>query len=404
MSASKKFVLMGVVIIGVAGVWAYRFWNDPHRQFEAARQAMRAGDVETVRKTMEVLKDYPLFNAHRHFLRGSLLLRDGAMDEAYQEFGFCIEHPDLEVDATVLAGQALYQARRAGNAKVLWDRALKLDPNCLDAHRWLGVLCYDIGAMDHALNHFKKVSELAPKDARPDRMMGMIHWMYDRPQDAVNHYRESLRRSTDQPDLETILMELAECEAKVRDYPAALETLAKCKTRSVRHRTLEADSRFSLGEYDRAMQLLDEALAEAPDDYLARLAKGKILLAQQKPQEAADALKAAIERRAVDDDAHAQLATALRILGKDEEAKHHEEESARLRDLWIQNRDYHTKAIAEPNNAELRFKMGTLSKELDRPDLARAWFQAAIAINPEYDEALKELDALTPNEEVSTQP
>jgi ankyrin repeat protein len=64
------------------------------------------------------------------------------------------------------------------------------------------------------------------------------------------------------------------------------------------------------------------------------------------------------------------------------------DELKRLRTEFSQ---LHETAAAEPNNADVRCRLGVLARALDRPDLARGWFEAALAINPRHHEARRYL-------------
>ncbi len=67
---------------------------------------------------------------------------------------------------TCSLAKAAYKIGAVGNAKLHWEEALRANPECVAAHRWLGVLYYDLGAMDAAMLHLGSVSRLAPDDYR----------------------------------------------------------------------------------------------------------------------------------------------------------------------------------------------------------------------------------------------
>ena len=386
--ATTMLVLLALVL--VAGLIAYQMWQDPQRRFNRAREALCAGELEAVRAEVDALADYPLYAPHRHFLRGALLLWDGQSIAALPELKTSADHPDLERDSLVLAGQALYQLGLAGNAKLHWEKALRLDPDCTDAFRWLGVLAYDIGAFDQAIDQFQRVSEIDPQDPRSERMIGMIHWMLDRPELAIEHYRESLRRSVEQPDVDDVRTELAECQMKVHDYAAAEESLLQCQ-RSARQRTLLADSHFGRGQLDEALQAAQEALTIQPDFFLALRTKGDVLLGRGDAETATEVLTEAVKQNPSDYRARFQLAAALRRLGKLDEAATQTEQGTKLRETWQEFSDAHLKTSEQPTNRELRLRLGDLAQQLSLPDLAMSWYRAALTVDPNYREAAERL-------------
>jgi tetratricopeptide (TPR) repeat protein len=321
------------------------------------------------------------------------LLKRGRPAEAVNQFQLAVEHPDLNVDTLVLAGQASYQMGRAGGAQELWEKALELDPNAANAHRWLAVLYYDLGAMQQALGHLQRVAELAPADPRPDRLMGLINKDYERFNRAIGHYRESLRRGPRQKDREAVLFELAECQVKLRDFTSALATLQQCPPHEQKL-VLEAECHHNLGDGAKAQALLEEALAQAPSDLPALMLRGTVLSTNGDLVQAKEAFEAAVRHHPKDYRARYKLAQAYRQLGDDESADKEMALAEDLRKLWRKFSELHLDAVEQPVNARLRYEIGQLARQLDRPDLAKNWFRAALLIDPELSEALDALKSL----------
>ncbi len=380
-----------LAVVLVAGlVVAARLWASPQRVFDRAKTALHAGDEATVRQELRHLQGVPAFAPHRRFLSGALLLRSGKFDEALQEFEFSVNHPDLQIESLILSGQAFYQSGRSGNAQQLWNRALGLQPDHVDVHRWLGVLYYDLGAMDLAILHLQKASELAPSDSRPDRLMGLINKDYERPDEAVKHYRESLRRDARQPDHESILLELAYCQIRLFDYQNALETL-KQTARSSKQQLLQAECTLSMGDKSSAQVLLESALSAEPRNKEALLLKGRMELESGKFADAIKTLNDAVGYYPKDFVTRFKLVQALRRQGDAETAQQQEAIANELKELWRKFSDLHMQAMKEPRNASARQELGNLALRLDRPDLAKSWFQAVLAIEPENQQALEQL-------------
>jgi len=62
-----------------------------------------------------------------------------------------------------------------------------------------------------------------------------------------------------------------------------------------------------------------------------------------------------------------------------------------LKKLWTEFSELHAQAADQPDNADVRCQLGVLARQLDRPDLARSWFDAALAIQPNHAETLRQL-------------
>ncbi len=83
-----------------------------------------------------------------------------------------------------------------------------------------------------------------------------------------------------------------------------------------------------------------------------------------------------------------KLGRAYRRLGDSQNADEQGRIADNIKRLRLQFSKLHETAASEPNNADVRRQLAILANQLDRPDLARVWFQAALAINPKLEEPL----------------
>lgn len=373
--------LVVLLILMLCGSLAYQWWADPERHFRSGMEGVVKNDRDKIERAVAALEDIPAYRAQHAFLQASLRMRDGQPERALRLALSSQDHPDVEADARVLAGEAAYRLGAAGNAQRLWEDALARDPECVAAHQWLGVLYFDLGAMDNAIFHLQTVSRLSPEDPRPDRLMGLINLDYERPEVAIPHYRETLRRSPDQPDVETVWLELAECHIKQREYEAAMESLRHCGDSPQKQR-LTAQCQMNLGEIDEAKRLAKAALKAEPENLESLQLNADIALIDGDVGEAAELLRKAAEVDPFDHGTRTQLAQVLGRIGLEEEADKHSQRAEELQSLWQRFSDLQIDAINERTNAAIRFEIGQLADQLGRPELADSWFKAALAIDP----------------------
>ena len=86
--------------------------------------------------------------------------------------------------------------------------------------------------------------------------------------------------------------------------------------------------------------------------------------------------------------------TALPLLGEAlHRAGYHAEAVRVLTELLAKDESQKT-AFADTSDAELRCRLGQVALELDRPELARGWFQASLAIDPQHQDAQRSLRQL----------
>jgi Flp pilus assembly protein TadD len=362
------------------------------QRYQRGLAAVAARDSAAIEQALSALEGISEYDTRCAYLRGALQLRRGELAAALDELNFAAADPDLHSRALVLIGEALYQAGQAGDAHRAWTSALRHDPAAVDAHRWLGVLYYDLGAMQDALTHLQHVAELDPGDARPHRLMGLIKKDFERFDDAIRHYQDALARDPKMPGVDEVLLELAESQAKLRSYEAALETLGRCPRTSQRLE-LESECLHSLGRTSEALARIEQALA-AETSHSAWMLKGTMLLENGQTDEAIPALQRAVEQSPKDYHARYKLVQALRLGGRADDASRESAVADELRATWERFSQLNTSAITDPQNADLRYELGQLAEQLGRPELAQNWYRAAIALNPGHVDARRRLAQL----------
>ena len=238
-----------------------------------------------------------------------------------------------------------------------------------------------------------RVAELDARDPRPHRLMGLMYKDFENYSTAAEHYRESLRRDAAQPDNDQILLELADCEIKLRRYDEALKVLSRSAAGPDRW-VREAECQYGAGQMEQAGRLLDQTLQADPAQLAALLLYGTIASEQGDLSTAVEAFTRAVVAWPKDYAAHFKLAQALRRSGNDAEADRHAQIADELKRIREEFSKLHERAAADPDDANIRCRLGVLAGELGRPDLAQVWFRAALAIDPQHAETLNHVAGL----------
>lgn len=387
------WVLLGMVagaLVAATAAGAYWYRQYPSRCWSRAVRALQEGRLTEVARYADALEGHPDYQAHQHFLRGALLLEKNQLYRALEEFGHAVGHPELRRVALTLSGEAAYLAGHWLDAVGLLEQALQLDPQAVDALRWLASAYYDLGLNQPTLDCLARIAELDPADARAPRLMGLIYKDFEKYALAVEHYRESLRRDPYQVDRNRILLEWADSHIKLRQFDRALEVLTGCEPSAERW-VREAECHYRLGRTEPALQWLERALVVEPANLAALLLKGTIALETGKPEHAVEALSRAVTAYPKDYTARFKLAQAYRRAGNDEQFAKHSKIAEEIKQVREEFSRLHERIAAEPGNADIRCRLGVLARQLDRPDLARLWFRAALAIDPRHAEAIRQL-------------
>jgi tetratricopeptide (TPR) repeat protein len=380
-------------LIGLGRV-GYAYRDGPRRHFRAGVAAFARDDLDGVQTACQAVRGVEGYEPHFRLLKGMILLRSGRLREAAGELVHATDNLDTRALACTLGGEALYHARQLRDAERVLNTAIQFDPSQTDARRWLAVLYYDVGSMVHALEQLKTVAEQAPDDARPHRLMGLIHKDAGLHQEAILAYRESLQRAPKQPAKQEIHLELAECLLKQRRHAELLETLREC-TRSAQRLALEAESHYNEGDGVTARKLTAEALKLAPNHLDAMHLQATMDLESGDTASAVKILRRAAEWHPKEYRVRYKLAQAYLRLGQKKPAAEEAKASRELFDLLKRFNELQQKAIQETFNAETRYQLGVVAGQLGKPEHAESWFQAALALDPNHAGARRELDAMT---------
>jgi Tfp pilus assembly protein PilF len=297
------------------------------------------------------------------------------------------------VTARVLAGECFYKSRQYADAQRALRDALLLDPENLEAHRWLAGMYFDMGANSAAETHLRKISELAPLDGRPEWFLGRIEVMFSRNDLALAHYQESLRREPNSKNRQDILFELAMVQLKLRRYGECLQTVEQLQP-GAGALAIKAECQYGLADPPAALATLEEALSLDAKNLDALSLKGKILLETGQAEAAREVFAGAAEQYPTDYLCRFKLAEAYRRLGQAEKASAEAKQAQRLRQLSKKLNELQLKAAVSPLDAEVRYELGELlSKELNQADEGRNWFEIALGIDPNHERARQALEA-----------
>ena len=105
-------------------------------------------------------------------------------------------------DKNSLTAQGIeaFQKGDTENARILFERALKSNPNDAGAHNFLGILDDGAGNLKSAEIHFAKAARLTPKSAPARNNYGAILLKLNRPREAAAEFEASLRVDAKQPN------------------------------------------------------------------------------------------------------------------------------------------------------------------------------------------------------------
>jgi len=223
-----------------------------------------------------------------------------------------------------------------------------------------------------------------PKDSQPSLLRGYIMQNMDWLGQAEQIYRQGLALA---PDRTAIRRRLAEVLVETNQLDEAESELARCREETPDDPQIYfalARCAFQRSDVAQAAQRLEETLQRAPDHYEARRLRGQLKLAEGKPAEALPDLEWVVAQRPHDRTARDALGRALSALGRTDEARVHldyvvkaDEQLGRVNRLFRE-------AFQRPNDAELRYEIGTILFQYGSPDDAARWMRAVLELQPDH--------------------
>jgi tetratricopeptide (TPR) repeat protein len=387
------------------GVWSARFWGgivgagivvaalfiggwwwqagQPEARYRRARQALEAGDQQAVWRESQALLKTAGFEPRGRLVSGLMHARRGRFAPALYELQFAARDEALAVEALTVAAECYYRLGQLSEAVNVARTAIAQDPDAIDARRWLASACYDLGAMDEAVAQLEWISARAPDDARPEYLLGLIAKDNERFGEAIDHYREALRRDPRPPNREHLHRELAESLIPLSRFDEALEVLRECE-RTAASLTLSAECHQNLGRTGEAQELLRTARELDPTYGPACLQEGILFLLLGRAADARVSLEEAVRLAPQSRQAHFHLSQVYRKLGDDVQAT---EQLQRMQEIQTLEREFselHGVASRNPTDAEVRFRIGVLADKLGKTELAPMWYRAAVALQPDH--------------------
>jgi len=187
-------------------------------------------------------------------------------------------------------GTALAASGRLEEAVAEYKRALQLRPEYAIAHNNLGSALLRLGRPDEALAAFREAARVDPRLGEAHLNAGLLSGAAGDFAEAVARFRRALQLS---PDWITALSSLASVlaaapDATVRNPAEAVKLAERVVALTARRDASLLDvlavAHAAAGDFDRALAVVDEALALSPPTVLATLlGQHRTLFSQRQP-------------------------------------------------------------------------------------------------------------------------
>jgi tetratricopeptide (TPR) repeat protein len=380
----------------------------PEHWLEVGRKAIEAGDFKKALSACDSLLANPDAELAAHILRGEYLLATGKPELAVEPLLTAYRSTPEEDRVAEKFAEALYRAGRklpliqflgdsppdapdAGTVAAAFPRRKSPSPG---VDRWVAAALYDLGDNLTALRVLSRLAESSPNDAKPWRLIGLIHKDAQRFTEASVAYLKGLERNPPRLIEDEIILELAECYVGLRKYQELKDLLAN-RPSTPETILLQAQAAFGLGDVEQARKFLSQGLRAGQQSPGWHAFQGELELETGNVREALAALRKATAGDPSNFAAWKNLSQAERQLGNREQADLLQKRADAVREQMKRFSELHQQAEAEPRSIPVRMELATLAQELGKPELATVWYQSVLALDPRNTAARTGLENLS---------
>ena len=299
---------------------------------------------------------------------GDQYYREGDYHAAQAHYKAAFEEDKKNSLAALKAAQCLWKLSFSTEAMEWLNRAIKADSRLIEAHVTLAdyqAQRYNFLAAARTLENARRQN---PKSHEVFRGFAMVELRRNNPKGAINFGKRALQLYD--TDVETQII-LAQASLALRDPKMAYNYAARAIDLDVNHRKAQivyAESLAGLQGVDVGVEYFLKLVNNYPLVTEYRLALGKILLMDERYQQAEEIFRQIIKLEEKPKEAYVELAKVLRAENNMSEAL----------DLLLKA------AVLDPADSEPLFLAGNIYLDLKKPLEAEVQFQRVLTINKLY--------------------
>lgn len=342
-----------------------------------------------------------------------ITMAENRPDDAFKLVERAIAAAPRNVDAWLLKGEMLRLTKKLPDAIAAYGEVLKLEPNNLGAHMQLTSLHIDAQRFDEAGRHLEAVRSKVRNNALANYLFALIEFRKNNLTVARKAINEALQIT---PNHTPSLFLAGAIEYSSGAFDAAADRLRNLLDRapgSIAARRMLAISLIQAGHVQRAIELIDQSLALAPDDPQLLTLLGEAHLHNADLQRALPPLEKAAKVDPRNTEAMSSLQVARLLGGQSERALADLESSLKIESPSLNRIELlyvaalvHRKQFAaalkamprleknQPNNPVTHNLKAAVLLAAGNPDAARRSLENAIALNPKFMPAIVNLTKL----------
>ena len=264
---------------------------DAERQIAEAVASRLKGQLTAHERTLVASRSTTSADAYEIYLRGKQQARASEWQLARQLFDRAIQLDPNFVDAYAWRGRVIYQlfadgiGSRATLDAALSDanRALQIDPKIISARRTLIFIYHSTGQTDEGLKQAKQILEINPDDLEAMEGAALAYFRAGMINKSIPLYQRAIAAD---PTNEEMRNWLARCYIRTGEYHKGIDVLLPLLSHNQGGWWMAMQNYRGLRQFDKAIEMGKMQTSKHPDQPLGWLDLGKVLKAAGKPEQA----------------------------------------------------------------------------------------------------------------------
>lgn len=262
---------------------------------------------------------------------------DKRFTKAIYQLGKILDEDPYNLDAHNVLGMIFFEKGDKDKAMNVLSQAVKVGADFYRTHLNLGVVYFDRGAMDLAIHEFRKAARLNPEDADSLFNLGRTLATVGQVDEAVEVLNKSLKADPNQPDCRSLIGNIELVRGNFAESRKIFSQLNEEHPHNLDILCSLAEAEQNMNYYKDAEDHLLQARSEAPDSSYVYYSLALLYVNMSKRQDAAlENIRTALTMEPNNPDYHLMCGDLLHKKGQSEEAKVHWKKAAKYNPDLIQ--------------------------------------------------------------------
>jgi protein O-GlcNAc transferase len=284
-------------------------------------------------------------------------------------------HEPVDVAVEFQKALQFHQAGQLQMAEAIYRQILEVNPKHSDALHLLGVISYQVGRYDIAINLISEAIKYNPSVPSYHNNIGGAFKFQGRLEESISSYLKAIELKPDYADaynnLGVVFKEQGRIEESILSHQKAIQ-LKPDYAEAYYNLGIALQSQ---GKPEEALSSYQKAIQLKPGFAEANNSLGILLQSQGKPEEAVSSYQKAVQLKPDFAEAYNNLGNALQDLGKSKESTLSCQKAIQLK----------------PDYAEAYYNLGIALQSQGKPEEALSSYEKAIQLKPDFTEAYNNL-------------